>query len=517
MMALSDRLKAQIPGIWRRPLAALILLWLALFTLSFGEWQAMFGQWWNSSTYNHVLLVPFILMWLVGIRWPVLRQMRPQSWWPGLIWLSAALFGWFLGRVSGVDMVGQLGAVLALQGAVMALLGPRISAALLFPLFYMLFLVPFGDELVPGLQMITARITIALTHWSGIPAQIEGVFIDTPAGLFEVAEACSGVKFLIAMIALGSLIAHVCFISWPRRIAFMALAVIVPILANGARAWGTIFIAQSQGIEFAAGFDHIFYGWIFFALVMAVLLLVAWRFFDRPVDDGPVDLTLLQRSKLLARLDFGGGHLVAVLVLALALAGGAYGWSRAVQQLEAPMPSQIAFPDVPGWKQVPYFPTVWWEPRAGGADHRLLGRYRDAQGREVDVFYALYAAQDEGREATAFGEGALPPDTPWRWAEPGPAIGRADSEILQAGTARRRLAATWYLTGDLLTGSKSHFKLQTMLNRLLMREDPSMMLILSAMENDRYSAEGAVADFTQSIAPLSGWMDRAAQQEDPQP
>jgi exosortase/archaeosortase family protein len=62
-----------------------------------------------------------------------------------------------------------------------------------------------------------------------------------------VAEACSGVKFLIAMVALGVLVANVCFRSWHRRAAFMALCVAVPILANGVRAWGTIYAAQYVG------------------------------------------------------------------------------------------------------------------------------------------------------------------------------------------------------------------------------------------------------------------------------
>jgi exosortase len=69
------------------------------------------------------------------------------------------------------------------------------------------------------------------------------VFITAPGGYFEVAEACSGVKFLIAMVAYGTLVANVCFRSWPRRAAFMAMALVVPILANGVRAWGTVFIA----------------------------------------------------------------------------------------------------------------------------------------------------------------------------------------------------------------------------------------------------------------------------------
>src|SRR5690606_3093355 len=118
--------------------------------------------------------------------------------------------------VADVDLLSQLAAVAMLQAAALALLGPQVAAALLFPLAYMAFLVPFGDELVPALQMVTAKMAVALTHWSGVPAQIDGVFIDTPAGLFKVAEACSGVKFLIAMVALGMLVANVCFKSWRR-------------------------------------------------------------------------------------------------------------------------------------------------------------------------------------------------------------------------------------------------------------------------------------------------------------
>ena len=77
-----------------------------------------------------------------------------------------------------------------------------------------------------GLFVAPFMILLALT---GVPASIDGVFITTPAGLFEVAEACSGVKFLIAMIAFGTLVANVCFTSWPRRCVFIAASVIVPI------------------------------------------------------------------------------------------------------------------------------------------------------------------------------------------------------------------------------------------------------------------------------------------------
>ena len=193
---------------------------------------------------------------------------------------------------------------------------------LLFPLLYLCFLVPFGDALVPALQMVTAVITIHLTRLSGIDAAIDGVFIDTPAGLFEVAEACSGVKFLVAMAALGVLVAYACFRSPRRRAVFLAAAFALPILANGVRAWGTIAIAQALGIEFAQGFDHVVYGWVFFALVVAALLAASWRWFERvPEETGPSAEQVIANPMLSRLSAFGaplglvGGAAVGLILL----------------------------------------------------------------------------------------------------------------------------------------------------------------------------------------------------------
>ena len=270
---------------WRNPLAVLGLSAMALGVLTMREWGEMFHQWWNIDTYNHILLVPAIIVWLVWLRRAELCKASPQSWVPGLVLVAAGLGLWLIGRASGINFIAHAGAVGAAQGAVVAVLGLRVSLLLALPLTFAAFLVPFGDELIPVLQTITAEIAVTLTHWSGIPALIDGIHIDTPVGLFIVAEACSGVKFLVATVTLAVLVCFTRFSRWSHRAIFMAISIIVPILANGVRAWGTIYIAQFRGVEFAAGFDHIFYGWIFFALVVAVLIGLAWRFFDREPDE----------------------------------------------------------------------------------------------------------------------------------------------------------------------------------------------------------------------------------------
>lgn len=267
------------------PAAMLLAAWLALVALTFADWREMAHQWWDIDTYSHILLVPPIIAWLAWLRREELAKLPVAGWWPGFVWALFGLAVWLTGRSLAINSFSQGGAVLALQGAVLAILGLRAGLVLAFPLAYLFVLVPFGGEFIPALQMITAEIATALTRLSGIETVAAGIHIDTPAGLFIVAEECSGVKFLIAMLALGLLVAHSCFSSWSRRFWFLLACVVVPIVANGIRAWATIFIAQYVGAEAAGSFDHIVYGWVFFGVVIALVLGVAWRWFEREPEE----------------------------------------------------------------------------------------------------------------------------------------------------------------------------------------------------------------------------------------
>jgi EpsI family protein len=200
---------------------------------------------------------------------------------------------------------------------------------------------------------------------------------------------------------------------------------------------------------------------------------------------------------------------VALAGLGLALLT-AQGWARAAEALVAPVPSQVFLPEVAGWQRVDYKPQIPWEPRAAGAEHRLLGSYADAQGRRIEVFIAVYSAQREGKEASGFGEGALRPDSGWSWEGAGPALPPARSEWLRGEGRIERLAYTWYRSGELTTGNNTRLKLAIIGDRLLLRARPTVTLILSAESQPGAPAEAMLADFRQSTGPLDGWMDRIA-------
>ena len=126
------------------------------------------------------------------------------------------------------------------------------------------------------------------------------------------------------------------------------------------------------------------------------------------------------------------------------------------------------------------------------------------------MFFALYTAQDEKREAGSFGEGALRPDSGWDWTSPGPDVAQGKSDRLLHGGKVERLAETYYRTGDLLTGSNLALKAANIRDRLLLRRRPTMLLILSAEVRPDHPPAEALARFRQATGDPGAWMDHVA-------
>ncbi|HJS12187.1 exosortase A [Sphingopyxis sp.] len=485
---------------WQRHLAALGLLSAAIFAIFWREAADVAGIWWNSSTFTHCLLIVPMIGWLVSQRAALLRPLTPVYWWPALLWMAGAGLVWLVGEAAGVGLFRQLGLILMLQGAVAATLGEKLVRALLFPLGYALLLVPFGEELVPLLQTLTAYISVVLLHLSGIPAEMEGVFITTPAGFFEVAEACSGVNFLIAMLAFAVFAAHLCFRSWTRRIVFVVAALATTILANALRAYGTMVAAEIWGIEAAGGIDHIFYGWFFFGGVILLVMLVARRWFDRPANDAAVDVRGLGGVPRFA------GRAKAVLPVALAVPLLSVGWAHLVGGRSAPLPDTMAVEAPPGWDEA-RVEAMEWQPRFDGADRRLLRQFANGRGQVVTVAIGGYERQAEGREVVAFGQGAIDPDSKWAWSASLSAVEGAKTERLLHPGPVLRDAATWYVVDGDVTGDPRRAKLAGLKARLLGGDPRALSLIISSEE--RRGGRNAIEDFLSASGGVNAMADRA--------
>jgi exosortase A len=490
---------------WRIHLAALGLAWAAILAFFHRDAIQMVSIWWDSSTFNHCLLILPLIFWLVRQRLPELGRLAPAAWWPGLALVAAGALAWLVGEAGGLSLARHFGLVTMLQGCVVACLGKAVARGLFFPIFYAWFLVPAGEEIQPAMQTITADMVTFLLRLTRVPAHIEGVFISIPTGNFQVAEACSGVKFLVAMLALGALAANVCFRSWRRRIPFLIACVLVPILANGIRAWGTIYIAWLSGSNaFAESFDHVVYGWIFFAIVIALILGSAWPWFDRQVGDPWFDPLALQPA---GTRPGPAGRLAQVAAVAITLAAAPLLWSSAIASAGSrAAPAGIALPTLTGWTPVAPGGRLW-QPHFAGADRIATGRYRDASGDEVDLAIIVYARQSEGHKLIGFGQGAAGGHWAWTADAPAPAGGRSEM-LFSFGTVREVIS--FYRIGSIVTGSPAAAKLETMKAHLLGGPQRAVAILVSAEQPPGGSARPALDSFLRALGPIDRLADRAA-------
>lgn len=257
--------------------ALLLLSWLLTFADTLWSMQAI---WQRSDTFAHGYLIFPISLYLI---WQKRAETLALDWrpcWYALPLLFLLLLSWLLADVTSVDAVKQLVVVLLLPALVWLCFGSAVLKLWQFPLAYLIFAVPLGDSLVPQLQQVTADISVAALRWSQIPVYREGLYLTIPSGLFHVAEACSGIRYLIASLATGTIFAYLSYRSRKKQLLFVIASVVVPVLANGLRAYGIIMIAHLSGMKYAVGVDHLIYGWAFFGLIVFVMFYIGNKFAD---------------------------------------------------------------------------------------------------------------------------------------------------------------------------------------------------------------------------------------------
>jgi exosortase A len=285
---------------WRTALPALAALLLAIGLLYRDTASTMVGIWLRSDTFAHCLLVLPISLWLIWRQRKRLAGLTPGAQpWVLLALLAVAAF-WLLADLVVVNAATQFAFVALLVLAVPAVLGFEVTRAILFPLLFLFFAVPFGEFALPTLMESTADFVVFALQLTGIPVYREGQHFVIPSGSWSVIDECSGVRYVMASFMVGSLFAYLNYRSLKRRVVFMLVSLVVPVVANWLRAYMIVMLAHLSGNKLAVGVDHILYGWVFFGIIILVMFMIGSRW-SEPDDS-------------LEFADAAGGHAVAPVV-----------------------------------------------------------------------------------------------------------------------------------------------------------------------------------------------------------
>lgn len=489
------------PGLaraWREAAIAIAIGTCALL-LAFREPALAAARVWASSaTFNHCFLVVPISAWMLFERREVFATIRPRP--SPLLPALAALAGggaWLAADAAAIYEAQQFALVGLLQCLFLAVLGPRAWRALLAPSLYLFFLVPTGEQLVPPLQDVTTRFIVAGLDALAIPNHVDGVFISTPRGDFHVAEACAGLRFLVASLAYGVLFAVLVLRGTGRRLAFVALCAAVPVLANGLRALGIVLVAYWTNHAYAAGVDHLVYGWGFFVVV--TMLLTRLGFAMREAPDGPAAPAAARPATMDRAAPRCPAALASCLVVALACAGPLLSAMLEARAREAAGAWDGLHVSTTSPRWIEAGPVEDWRPAFPTASARRAARFEDGSGRAVDVHLASYARPRKGAEPAGFGN--EPHDRGWRRLADGRALVEVNGHALQvrmlriaAGNARRVVLA-WYWVDGGHAGPALAAKLGQLRGRLLTGREAAAAILLSVAQDDDDAALATLRDF----------------------
>ncbi len=482
---------------WTGSLVMTGLLIAAILGLFYETVWSMVSIWYRSETFAHGFIIAPITLWLVWEKRANLKPLLPRPEYRVLILLLGAGFLWLAGYLADALVVQQLALVAILIFAIWTLLGNRVTWSLAFPLAFLFFAVPMGEDLVPPLMELTATATVFLIKLTGIPVYREGLFFSLPSGNWSVVEACSGVRYLIASVTLGALYAYLTYSRLTKRILFIIAATIVPIIANSLRAYIIVMLGHVSDMKIATGVDHLVYGWLFFGLVMLILFSIGaiWRDpHEQPVPDS---------TSGTASASTQTSRPVAALVMILLAASV---WPLLAYMMDnrpaVPVERQLELPgEFAGWMGQPV-PDTTWLPQFVGASEIVHRQYHNGTQQTV-VSVGYYAQRKKGIELINSQNLLLASDEKkWRITQKNKETIQVGGEPLSVdqfvikGGGQVYQVLSWYRIGDKYTASRYQGKLLEAFYRLTFGRQDSARIVIAIPQED---APGQVGQAEQAF------------------
>jgi exosortase len=267
-----------------RPDLALIAVGLVLLYAPLAP--ELVRDWSRSGDFSHGFFVPAVSAWMLWVRREKLARAPVRPYAPGLVLLAVAMAQYLLGVAAAEFYLQRTSAVVFLGGAVLTLFGPAVARECWFPVAFLLFAIPppslVMNSIAFPLQLQASRFTEVILKALGIDVVRSGNVIHLETVSLEVARACSGLRSLVTLSALGAILAEGSLLppgGAPRSVVARALLFLgvfpVAVAVNSVRVSVTAILAAKAGIVLASGWAHELAGLLMFVLSMSLLL--AWR------------------------------------------------------------------------------------------------------------------------------------------------------------------------------------------------------------------------------------------------
>ena len=501
---------------WRQALPVFLLLLALTLTLFQGTGSAIVTIWLRSDTFAHGFLVPPIVIWLVWRRHQMLADIPPQPSYWGMLMFAGAAFAWLLGDLVAVNAVAQLALVAMLVLLVPALLGFAVARAVLFPLAFMFFAVPIGEFAMPQLMVWTADFTVLALRLSGIPVLREGLQFVIPSGNWSVVEACSGVRYLIASLTVGTLFAYLNYQSAMRRVLFIVVSILVPVIANWARAYMIVMLGHLSSNKIATGVDHLIYGWLFFGIVILLLFMIGAHWAEpEPSADASRDLVAEKAVQPISghtpAPSYWRAHRSYVLALVLLVASPHLARWAIEASDRAAAPQLPAAPVLASaWSLAPS-PVAVFKPAFQNPSATINNTYQ-SHSKQVGLYMGYYRQQDYSRKLVS-SDNVLVKSKDSQWAQISVGIRnmQIDGQTRSFRTAELRgspvpgllsdnYLLVWqiYWVNGTWTISDMMAKGYGALYRLLGRGDDSAVIILYTIKGEAGEGQAALEAFVQA-------------------
>ncbi len=265
------------------PVAAYALLAVAA-TAAVAPFASVLGRlystWILQPEYSHGIVIPLLSIFLIWSRRHELRGLPFTGSWIGIPLIAAGLLLRYVGVSTTMQTIEHYAFLLVLYGLVLALTGPAIFRRLWMPLLILIFAIPlpsfFGNQLSVDLQLLSSQIGVAAMRATGVSVLLEGNVIDLGNYQLEVAQACSGLRYLFPLMTLAFIVAYLFRGPWWKRAVIFLSSLPITVLMNSLRIAFIGVTVDRWGPDMAQGALHQFEGWLVFMLSTAAVVLLAF-------------------------------------------------------------------------------------------------------------------------------------------------------------------------------------------------------------------------------------------------